>query len=385
MDHSSILISIALIFSSAAILATLAMFARQSLLVAYILLGVALGPWGLRWVTEAALIQQIANIGIVFLLFLLGLSMQPQKLVASLRSALWVTILSTVLFYLSGYAVAIAFGFPLLDCLVIGVCMSFSSTIIGLKLLPSSELYRQRTGELIISVLLLQDLIAIVVLLFLQSRGGAAENLALLLLALPGLIVATLLIERYVLDYLLRKFDAIQEYVFLVAVGWCLGVAVMSEMVGLSAEVGAFIAGIAMATSPAARFIARRLAPLRDFFLILFFFAVGASLNLDKLGSLWIPAVALAVFMLGIKPWVFQRLFQRAGEDPEISREVSLRLGQASEFSLLVAFLAVQHAVVSAEAGYVIQLTTIITFIGSSYIVNRILITPSTPVQHREA
>ena len=382
-DHG-LLYSIALIFSGAAALATLAMFARQSLLVVYILLGIILGAVGPNWASNPSVINEIANFGIVFLLFLLGLSMHPQKLLTSLRSSLLLASLSSVVFFAAAAGVAAAFGMGLIDSVVIGLAMMFSSTIIGLKLLPSAELYRQRTGELIISVLLLQDLFAIVVLLVLQSRGVDAYDVGLLLLSLPGLIVVAFVIERYVLDPLIHRFDAIQEYVFLVALGWCLGFSVVAESVGLSAEVGAFIAGVALAASASTRFIARRLAPLRDFFLILFFFAVGADLDLGQLDAIWAPALAIAAFILLIKPWMFARLLQRAGDDAVTSREVGLRLGQASEFSLLVGFLAVENAVISSGAGAVIHLATVATFIGSSALVNQLLTTPSNPVRAGE-
>lgn len=385
MDDHTLLYSIALIFSGAAVLATGAMFARQSLLVVYILVGIILGALGPNWVSNPVIIHQIANFGIVFLLFLLGLSMHPQKLLTSLKSALVLTCVSSLVFFVAAAGVARAFGLGWLDCVVIGCAMVFSSTIIGLKLLPSSELYRQRTGEIIISVLLLQDLIAIMVLLVLQSRGVDAYDLGLLLLSLPGLIVIAFLAERYVLGPLIHRFDAIQEYIFLLALGWCLGFSVLAESVGLSAEVGAFIAGVALAASASTRFIARRLSPLRDFFLILFFFAVGADLDLDNLANSWAPALAIAAFILLIKPWLFAKLLARGEDDAATSREVGLRLGQASEFSLLVGFLAVENAVISANAGAIIHLATVATFIGSSYLVNRYLITPSNPIRAGES
>lgn len=383
IDHS-LLYSIAVIFSGAALLATGAMFARQSLLVVYILLGIGLGAFGPDWTTRPYMIHQIANLGVVFLLFLLGLSMHPQKLAAGLRRSLAITCLSSLLFFTVTAAIALAFGLAALDCVLIGVAMTFSSTIVGLKLLPTSELYRERTGELIISVLLLQDLFAITVLLVLQSRTAdmAAAELGLLLLALPGLIVVAFLLERFVLDKLIHRFDAVQEYVFLVALGWCLGFAVLAHAAGLSAEVGAFIAGVALAASASTRFIARRLQPLRDFFLVLFFFAIGAGLDLARVGAIWMPALAIAAAVLVLKPWVFRGLLRTAGEDASVSREVGMRLGQASEFSLLVGFLAVENAVISDTAGAVVQVATVATFIGSSFLINQFLATPTNPPVH---
>lgn len=379
-DHT-LLYSIAVIFASAAALATLAVYARQSLLVVYILLGVGLGAWGPGWITAPGVLHDIASFGIVFLLFLLGLSMHPQTLVASLRRALLFVCLSSLVFFAATALAASGFETTVTEWVLIGLSMTFSSTIVGLKLLPSSELYHQRTGELVISILLLQDLLAIVVLLFLQSRGAGvpADELGMLLLALPVLIGLAFALERWVLDKLIHRFNAIQEYVFLLALGWCLGFSALAEIVGLSAEVGAFIAGVALAASASTRFIARRLQPLRDFFLILFFFAVGADLDIDRIGEVWLPAACLTAIVLTLKPWFFHAVLRRAGEDGGVAREVGLRLGQASEFSLLVAFLAVDNGVISAHAGTIIQVATVATFVGSSFLVNRWLTTPSNP------
>ena len=147
------------------LLATLALYARQSLLVAYILLGVLLGPWGLRLVSDTTIIQETGHIGIIFLLFLLGLNLHPWQLARMLKKALLVTLLSSLAFGCAGFAVAWVSGFGLVEGLVIGAVMMFSSTIVAIKLLPTTVLHHRHTGEIIISVLLLQDLIAIVVLL----------------------------------------------------------------------------------------------------------------------------------------------------------------------------------------------------------------------------
>lgn len=382
MEPHTLITSVALIFSSAAILATLALYARQSLIVAYIVLGFALGPAGLRWIDQPVLIRQIADIGIVFLLFLLGLNLVPQKLVDMLRDAFRITFFSSAAFFAVAAAIAFAFGFTWLECAVIGACMSLSSTIIGLKLLPTSDLYRARPGEIIISVLLLQDILAIVVLLIIQGYADERvpfEDFGILLLSLPGLVVAAFLIEMFVVDVLLRRFNAVQEYVFLVALGWCLGMAELAERFGLSAEIGAFIAGVAMASSPAARYISRRLKPLRDFFLILFFFAIGAGLSREVFTNAWLPGLLLAVTMLAMKPAVFAVLLRQGREDPAVSSEVGIRLGQASEFSLLIGSLAYLSLVISEHANNVIQVATVLTFIASSFFINRTLPTPTAP------
>jgi len=372
MLHDSILFSIFLIFTGAAVLAAIALFARQSLLVAYILLGGLVGPWGLKLVNDAAVIQEIGHIGIIFLLFLLGLNLQPAQLVRMLREAIMVTVISSLVFGTAGMLAGLAFGYSHFESLVIGAVMMFSSTIIGLKLLPTTALHHRHVGQVMISILLLQDILAIGILLFLEGlshTGMEWQQLVSLGLSLPLIVVIALLFERFILQPLIQRFDTIQEYIFLTAIGWCLGVAELAEVMGLSYEIGAFIAGVSLATNPIALFIAESFKPLRDFFLIMFFFSLGASFNITMLPEVIIPATVIALLMLVFKPLVFARLLRLSGESSGLSNEVGVRLGQVSEFSLMIAVLALNAGAIGSRASYLIQATTLITFIVSSYII----------------
>jgi len=380
MLDDSIIFSIFLIFTGAAVLAALALYARQSLLVAYILLGGIVGPWGLKLVNDPEIIQQIGHIGIIFLLFLLGLNLQPAQLARMLREAIVVTIVSSLIFGITGAVISKAFGFSLHESLITGSVMMFSSTIIGLKLLPTTALHHRHVGQVMISILLLQDIIAIGILLFLEGfsqTGMEWKQVGTLAIALPLLVTFSLLFERYILQRLIRRFDTIQEYVFLTAIGWCLGMAQLAEMLGLSYEIGAFIAGVAMATNPIALFIAESFKPLRDFFLIMFFFSLGAGFNITILPEVIIPASVIALVMLICKPFIFARLLRTSGETRGLSNEVGVRLGQVSEFSLMIAVLALNTGAIGAKASYLIQTTTLITFIVSSYV---IMLSYPTPI-----
>jgi len=372
MQDDPIIFSIFLVFSGAAILASLALYARQSLLVAYIVLGILLGPWGFRLVNDASTIQQIGHVGIIFLLFLLGLNLHPWQLLRMLREATVVTAVSSFVFAAIGAGVSWLFGFSLGESVIIGAVMMFSSTIIGLKLLPTTALHHRHVGQVMISVLLLQDILAIFILLMLEgfSDSGMEWNYAgKLVLAVPVLVLISFLFEKYVLIRLMKRFDKIQEYIFLTSIGWCLGMAQLGVMMGLSYEIGAFIAGVALATNPIARFIAESFKPLRDFFLIMFFFSLGASFNLTMLPQIILPALVIALLMLAAKPYVFMKLLRRNGEEEKLSKEVGVRLGQISEFSLLIAILALNAGAIGLEASFLIQTATIVTFIISSYVI----------------
>src|SRR3990167_2833677 len=284
MAEHNFIFSIFLIFSGAALLSTLALYTRQSMLVAYILLGLLLGPFGMKLINNTKIVQTISDVGIIFLLFLLGLNLPPQKLFLMLRKTVWVGVISTAIFGAVGYWVAWFSGYTMLESFVVGAAMVFSSTIIGIKLLPTTILHQQHMGEVMISVLLLQDLFAIIVLLVMHGVAAQAlglREILLVLLGFPILLVFVYSVERFVLRILLARFSRVKEYMFLVAIGWCLGVAQLSASFGLSGEIGAFIAGVSLAASPVAVYIAESLKPIRDFFLVIFFFSVGANFNLN--------------------------------------------------------------------------------------------------------
>ena len=163
-----------LIFSGAALLATLALYTRQPLLVAYIGIGMLLGPHALGWIPDAAFVEDIGEIGIIFLLFLLGLDLPPNKLRTMLGASVVTALGSTAVFFAVGFGVMAAFGFALSEALVGGIAAVFSSTIIGIKLLPTTVLHHRHVGEIVISLLLIQDLLAIAALLALAGYDPAA-------------------------------------------------------------------------------------------------------------------------------------------------------------------------------------------------------------------
>lgn len=369
---TEILYTIFVIFTGTAILSTFAMYTRQSLLVAYLFLGILAGPWCFKFVSDPTIVGDVAEIGIIFLLFLLGLDLHPQDLVRMFREVIFISIIGTVAFAVMGFLIGYIFNFSLAESALIGVALTFSSTIIGLKLLPTTALHHQRIGNLMISILLLQDIFAIVILLLLHAAAVHTLNLqelALVILALPALGIFAYFFQAYVLAHLFKRFSRIKEYVFLLAIGWCLGMAELATHIGLSAEIGSFLAGVAIAAGPISLFIAVTLQPLRDFFLVMFFFSIGAGFNLDYLPSVLVPALILGFFTLWFKPWIFRALLMRKGEKPTIAQETGIRLGQGSEFSLLIAYLATSTvpALISPRAEYLIQATTIFTFIVSCY------------------
>ncbi len=370
------------IFSGAALLATFVLFTRQSLIVAYILLGILFGPYGLQIVPNEYIIRETGDIGILFLLFLLGLHLDPRDLLSRLKKISSIGLISSIIFFASGYFVSRLFAFSPVESLIIGAAMMFSSTLIGLKLLPSHFMKKQ-VGHLMIGILLLQDLIAIAVLLLIHavSKADTAwQDIAFVFVSLPILLLVSFLVEHYVLRYLFRRFEKIHEYIFLIAVAWCLCMAQFAKHFGLPEDIGAFIAGVAIAEGPAAHYMAESLKSLRDFFLVLFFFTIGASFDWHYLPTVIIPALILAAVALILKPWIFKILLKRTGELNHIAKEVGIRLGQTSEFSLIINAMATTSLVnlISDRTVNLILSTTIMTFIISSYWVVLFYPTPMT-------
>jgi Kef-type K+ transport system membrane component KefB len=367
MDN--IIFELVLIFAGAAVIATLFLYLKQPIILAYIALGVLIGPSGLGLIDNPDHIAQLSHIGIILLLFLIGLNLRPDRLVGLFGKLSVLTLITSVIFMSITMLAVFLMGFPFLQSLVIGAALMFSSTIIGLKLIPTTTLHHKHRGEMIVSVLLLQDVLAIIIILLIS--GGQENNItltvSLLFLKLIVLTVVSFYVVKYVITALYIKFDTIREHTFLLSLGWGLMVAGAAEYIGLSFEMGAFVAGVSIATLPIALVIAEELKPLRDFFLILFFFSIGAQFDLLVMRDVILPGIVIALTIVLAKPLVYRWSFNISGEKDYVSKELGIRLGQASEFSLLVAYSALVSGVIDQRSTYLIQTVVILTFVISTY------------------
>lgn len=367
MDN--IIFELVLIFAGAAILATLFLYLKQPIILAYIALGVLIGPSGLGLINNPHHIEQLSHVGIILLLFLIGLNLRPDRMVGLFGKISVLTLVTSVIFLSVTMLAAIAMGFSLLHSLVIGAALMFSSTIVGLKLIPTTTLHHKHRGEMMVSVLLLQDILAILIILLIT--GGQENNIpltvSLLLLKLVVLTVISFFVVKYIITALYIKFDTIREHTFLMSLGWGLMVAGAAEYTGLSFEMGAFVAGVSIATLPIALVIAEELKPLRDFFLILFFFSIGAQFDLLVMKDVILPGIVIALLIIIVKPVIYKWGFNISGEKEYVSKELGIRLGQASEFSLLVAYSALVSGLIDQRSTYLIQTVVILTFVLSTY------------------
>lgn len=364
-----IIFEIAIIMVSAAILGTIFLYLKQPIVVAYIVIGFLLGPSGFRLFEEINYLSEISHVGVILLLFLIGLNLQPNKLISLFKKTSLLTITTSFLFLIVTTLFSLLLKFTISASLIIGLSMMFSSTVIGLKLVPTTTLHQKRTGEIMTGVLLIQDLLAIIIILILSGGKTDEPVVTFLLLFLKFVFLTGVLFigVKWLIIPLLNRFDKIQEYTFITTLGWCLFGAESAHLLGLSYEIGAFTAGISIASSPIALAIAEHLKPLREFFLILFFFSIGAQLNLTVNGIILITAILYGCLMVLIKSFIFNKSFIICGEKKSASKELSVRLSQASEFSLLIVVAAKSNNWINDNEGVFIQIITLVTFIISTY------------------
>lgn len=366
------LFDLGIVLVGTAVLSFLAVLLKQPIIIAYIACGVLVGPWGLGWIKHPDFIEMASLIGITLLLFLAGLCLHPQKLIKLFKQTVLVTFGNALASFIIAFLIARFYSFGLSDSICIGLALMFSSTILAVKLLPTTTLHQQRMGAICIGVLILQDLLAVSVLAFLSCFDTSHSPFlcfGMLLVKLFAFIGALVLFEQFVLRKIMMRIERLHELLFILGLAWCFGIASLSKSLGLFYETGAFFAGVVLARHPISFFISEKLKPLRDFFLVLFFFTLGAKLNLLVVKGVFLQALLMTLIFIMVKPWLFEKFFKSSGESPAFAREIGVRLGQMSEFALLIATMAFASGYIGTQASQLIQLVTILTFIASSYIV----------------
>ncbi|MGF1758866.1 cation:proton antiporter [Photobacterium sagamiensis] len=378
INLDTIIFELCAIMISAALLGTVFLYARQPIILAYIAAGMLIGPNGLKWLHGSENISQIGHLGVILLLFLIGLNLQPRKLIRLFRKSAIVTLATSAFFFACTLLFALTIQLALQDALIAAAALMFSSTVIGLKLIPTTTLHHKHMGEVMTSILLVQDILAITVISFLNVDGGNDMLTAflMLLVKLGALCLCAYLGVKFVVLPLFRRFDVIQEYSFITTLAWCLLWAEAGHQTGLSYESGAFIAGLSIAVSRVSQAISVHLKPLREFFLILFFFSIGANMDWSTSNIYTLLGCLFGGLLIVIKVWGFTLALRLAHEKPSTNKELGARLGQASEFSLLLAYSAMTAGLVSPDGIMFIQTATLTTFVISTYWVVKYYPTP---------
>src|SRR3989344_4633832 len=299
---------------------------KQPLIVGYIATGVIIGPYALNILRARDEIELFSTIGVAILLFIVGLMLNPDVMREVGKTSVVTGIGQVVFTSLVGFFIVHALGFDTMTSLYVSIALTFSSTIIILKLLSDKGDTQKLYGKIAIGVLLVQDIIAILLLLVITIIGGAvvfssAVATEITILVAKGVATALLLYlaARYIVPSISKFVAGYQEVLFLFSLAWGLGISSLFFMLGFSIEIGALAAGVTLAASPFAYEIASRLKPLRDFFIMLFFILLGSQLILSQLSIILIPALVLSVFVLVGNPLI---LFALGCSFGHVSQEV---------------------------------------------------------------
>lgn len=370
------LVVISLGIGLAALFGFIARFLRQPPLVGYLFAGLLLSLLGVLTNADAHnLYESMSMLGITFLLFLVGLEVNLYELrllgkVIAIAGIGQISLTFTLAFFLSRIL-----GFSLVESFYIGSSLTFCSTIIIVKLLSEKKDLASLYGKIAIGVLLVQDVVAILLLVMLSGfKGGAPDVSAMGLVLVKGaaLFVSIWFLAKFVLTYLFDRVASLGgELLFISSIAWVLSVAALVSLpvVGFSPEMGGFLAGVALANSTGHLQIASRVKPLRDFFITIFFLLLGTKLVVGITPQVIIPAVVLSLFVLCINTFIVLSLMALLGHKKRTSFLVAVSFTQISEFSLILVSLGEKLGHVSGSIVGLITLVAVITMAISTYLI----------------
>jgi Kef-type K+ transport system membrane component KefB/Trk K+ transport system NAD-binding subunit len=345
---------------------------KQPLILGYIITGILVGPSVFHLIHSKDVFDGFSSIGISLLLFIIGLGM---NLAVIKRVGKPVFITAAALLLVIGSIGALVsntvLGLGFKDSYIIGLALFFSSTIIIVKVLTDKKEQNRLYGQIAIGVIILDDLVATLALLFVAAGKGEDVGLhSLSLLLVKGVLLLLFLVaaSKWALPRIVRSIAASQESLFLFAVAWGFGVASLFQYAGFSIEVGSLFAGVSLASLPYAQEIESRLKPLRDFFIVLFFITLGESLSLNNLQAAIIPALVLSFVVIVLKPMAVTSTLGFLGYPKRVAFKAGINLSQISEFSIVLVVLAAANGLVSAKLSAITTLVAMITITSSTYL-----------------
>ena len=379
MDYVSIIAEspfyeFAIILILAAVLGGVGQMLKQPLIVMFIGLGILVGPAVLDIAKSKENIELLAELGISVLLFIVGLKLDL-RLIKSIGKIALLTGLGQVLFTsIVGYFIGIGLGFTMLHSFYIAVALTFSSTIIIVKLLSDKKEIDSLHGQIAIGFLIVQDIVVIIVMIVLSAIGREGESslvydISFTLTTSLLLVLLTIVMMKWVIPRLSFFLAKSQELLVLFAIAWAVGLAGLSEYIGFSGEVGAFLAGVSLASSPFKEVIGSRLVSLRDFLLLFFFVNLGANLNMSVIGAQISPAMVFSAFVLVGNPIIVLVIMGWMGYRKRTAFLAGLTVAQISEFSLIFAGLGLTVGHINEEIVGLITLVGLITIGLSTYLI----------------
>ncbi len=363
---------ITLIFVLTIVICAIIKALKQPLIIGYILSGIAVGPLFLNIIKSAEILSTFAQFGIAFLLFSVGLHLNP-RIAKDIRKVSLITGIGQFLFtVIIGYFICKFLGFTTLTSIYISTALSFSSTIIIMKLLSDKRELETVYGRIATGFLLVQDFIAIFAIFILSSISATTNITELILttfLKAVGLVLVLAIVSVYILPPITRLIARSQEFLLLFSVSWCFIVVGVFLKAHFSVEAGALLAGISLSLSQYQHEISSKIKPIRDFFVVLFFIVVGSQMIFANIGAYLAPAIILSLFVLIGDPLVVIILMSWLGYTRRNSFMAGLAVAQISEFSLVLVATGVSLGHVTKEILSLVTIVGLITIAGSSYMV----------------
>jgi len=364
---------VAVLLVLAALIGFVGLLLRQPLIVSFIAVGILAGPAALDIVRSNEQIELMSELGIAILLFLVGIKLDI-NLIRSLGAISLMTGLGQVVFTsLFGVLIGLGLGFGLVESLYIAVALTFSSTIIIVKLLSDKGEIDSLHGQIALGFLIVQDLVVVLAMMVLSAIGlGATQSAGAVATAVGSglaLLVVVIAFVRFVANPLTERLAWAPELLITSAIGQAALFAAVGEAIGLGKELGGLLAGISLASTPYRESISARMAPVRDFLLLFFFIALGAKLDLSLLGAHTMAAFVFSAFVLIGNPLIVLAIMGAMGYRKRTGFLAGLTVAQISEFSLVFAAMGVALGHLGQDVLGLVTLVGLITIAASTYMI----------------
>jgi len=371
MHASGLFIELGMVLILGAFITSVVHLLRQPLIIGYLLTGIIAGPIAFGLIGESNILPEISSIGVALLLFIVGLELNIHNLSRLKHVVFATTFLQVAVIGLIGTIAGILLGLGGLESFIVGIALALSSTLIIVKVFTDKKELTRLYAQIAIGILILQDIIATAVKIFLASQKEGViswSDIGFLSLKAIVLFTSLYLLGRFVLTRIVSFIESSKELLLISALGWALGVAALFELTGFSIEVGALFAGVSLASAQYNQEIASRLKPLRDFFIVIFFIVLASSIEPSQLVSAWMPILVFSMIVIFIKPLVTLIGLGLSGYTKRTSFKAAISLSQVSEFSLIFIASAVASGLATETTQAIILMVGIITFITSTYL-----------------
>jgi len=372
---NNIFVQLAVILSLCSGLGLIVYKFKLPLLIAYLACGLLLSLLSSFDVSKSSALSFLPDIGIAFVLFLVGMELDLREIKNYGKQILTVGVLQVIITSVLGTFIAQSFGFKTSEAVYLGIGLSFSSTLVVVKLLLDRKELSSLYGKLSLGILLLEDLIAVIILLGMTAGAGLSLSnilpVSVFFIKIIALIVTAILLNKYLLSAIFKMVSDSGELLFLTSLAWCFSFITLASILGFSVLIGAFLAGVVLASSPYHFHIQGKVKPMRDFFLSLFFVYLGTRVNFSHLGSLYPLIFIFASYAILVKPVIYLLILGIFGFRKHTMFLTALNLSQVSEFSLIILLVALKAGLVSEQGLTVIALSSVVSFIASSLIISQ--------------